>query len=152
MLDPFKQKHSNLNEISISYCTFGAEVAYQLSLALGSFNNKSLKKITLSYNQIGEGQMNNVITAIGMQTELETLVLRGMDIGRNECVEPDLVSVNFCTSANLSIMIRWSTKKLQRLNLCENNIDDESVQSLVSAICGSKLILLSLSRNQLITL
>jgi len=138
VLDPFKQKHSKLNEIKLYNCTLGTEGALQLSVALGRFNTKSLKKITLSYNQIGEGQMNNVITAIGMQTELELLRLSGMNIGRNECMA-------------LSTMIRWGTTKLRQLSLRGNDIDDESVKSLVSAIGGSKLVRLSLSRNRFIT-
>ena len=80
-------------------------------MALGRFNTKSLKKITLSSNQNGEGQMNNVITAIGMQTELELLRLSGMNICRNECMA-------------LSTMIRWGTTELQKLDLYDNNIDD----------------------------
>jgi len=138
VLDPFKQKHSNLNEISINNCIFGTEGALQLSIALGGFNNESLKQIILSYNQIGGGQMNNVITALGVHTNLETLRLPGMNIGRTECVA-------------LSTMIRWGTTKLQQLDLQDNNIDDESVKSLVHAIGGSKWVRLSLARNQLIT-
>ena len=142
VLDPFKQKHtSNLNEISISYCTFDTEGALQLSLALGSFNSTSLKQIMLSHNQIVEvdGRRNNVITALGSHTNLETLRLPSMNIGRTECTA-------------LSTMIRWSTTELQKLDLYDNNIDDDSVKSLVHAIGGSKLVRLSLSRNHFITL
>ena len=49
VLDPFKQKHSKLNEIKLYNCTLGTEGALQLSVALGRFNTKSLKKITVCH-------------------------------------------------------------------------------------------------------
>ena len=138
VLDPFKRnQNNNLNEINISNCTFGIEGALQLSVALGNFNNKSLKQITLSNSQIGDGQMNNVITALGSHTNLETLRLQGMNIGRTEC-------------AALSTIIRWGTTKLQRLSLHGNSIDDKGVEILVNAFVN--LIELDLTNNRSITM
>ena len=141
MLDSFFRNNNNLTGIEVRDCDMGVECVRQLSLALGSCsNNRSLKRIELSQNQIGHVQLVDIIAALIMHPQLEHLDLVTMNIGRNECTA-------------LATLLSNTTKQLQTLTLYENNIDDEGVVALVHGIGGpSNLVKLNLSLNRSITI
>jgi hypothetical protein len=54
MMEPFFKNNSNLTNIEIMHCNFGAGVSRALALALGSITSKSLTKVRLQSNVISE--------------------------------------------------------------------------------------------------
>ena len=137
MLDPFFKSNHNLIEILMSDCSLMDKDVRLLSLALGSF--KSLKKIRLEDNEMGDGQLVDIIFTLSAQPQLEKLDLLGMNVGRNECTA-------------LASLLWNTTKHLHTLNLGRNNIDDEGVETLVHALSGcNQLQELSFSCNRSIT-
>ena len=54
-------------------------------LLLGSCNSRSLKRIELTGNQLGDWQLIDIILASSMHPKLEYLELGGMNAGRNDC-------------------------------------------------------------------
>ena len=115
---------------------FGGEGARQLALAVRSCT-KSLERFKLSTLQNQIGNVVEIITALMVHPQLKQLDLGWMNIGRNEC-------------APLATLLH-NTEKLRTLNLINNDIDDECVEVLTSAISGSNLVNLILSNNGLIT-
>ena len=99
-------------------------------------SNTSLKRIKLTDNEIGDGQLVDIILALSMHPQLEHLELSCMNIGRSECTA-------------LATLLRNTTKRLQTLNLLGNNIDDEGIEALTGAISGSKLQVVDLSYNRI---
>ena len=139
MLDSFFRNNNNLIGIEVRDWDMGVECVRQLSLALGSCsNNRSLKRIELSHNQIGHVQLVDIIAALIMHPQLEYLYLQDMNVGRNECTALATLSEN-------------TTKQLQILDLYGNNVDDDGIESLTHAISGSNLQVLTLSCNRAIT-
>ena len=138
LLDLFFRNNNNLIEFVVSECDLGVDNIRQLSLALGNCN-KSLKKVKFDTNAFDNGRLVDIIAALGMHPQLEELALVSMDIGRNEFTA-------------LSTLLRNTTKQLQTLDLCGNNIDDEGVEALAHAISGSQLQVLDLSYNPTITI
>jgi len=141
VLDEFlKNKDSNLNKIDISFCQLGPAAVRQLSLAIGSCINKSMKSIGLYHNTMGgDGHLVDIITAaLSISLQLEVLCLGGNNLGINDCTA-------------LSTLLR-STTQLQRLVLNNNNIDDKGIEVLVQALSGHTLQELHLWNNRSITI
>ena len=140
-LDPFLKNNHNLAAIDINECVFDDGGAHQLSQVLGGCNSKSLKRISLSGNNIGGEQLVDIILSLNMHPQLEHLGLARLGIERNRCTA-------------LATVLRNTTKQLQTLYLHGNNIDDEGVEALTNAIStrDSDLVELSLSRNPTITI
>jgi hypothetical protein len=109
LLDQFFRNNNNLTEFEVSECLLGGEYVHWLSLALRGCNNKSLKRINLTDNEIRDGQLVDIILALSTHPQLEYLELSCMDIGRNEC-------------AALATLLSNTTKQLQTLDLDGNNI------------------------------
>ena len=137
LLDEFLKNNENLTKLWVKSCELGTEGARDLSLTLGNCN-KSLKHIFLSDIHFEAGHVSQIVLALSMHPQLKELNLSSMNIGRNECTA-------------LATLLRITTKQLQTLWLSNNNIDDEGVETLVHAISGSKLQVLSLDRNPTIT-
>lgn len=143
--DMFFKNNTTLTELEIMECEFGVEgnQVRQLSLALGN-RSKTLKSIRLIDNIFQEGQscVTEIIRAMSMHPQLETIELVGMSIGtRNEYKA-------------LGTLLKWNTTNLKSLDLSINDIDDEGVESITKALSGSngsKLEHLNLSCNELIT-
>jgi len=142
MLGKFFQNNNSLIEIWIDDCVvLNTEGVQQLTLAIRNCN-KSLKHVSLTDNEIGDGQLVNIITALSVHPQLSELRFECMNIGRNECTA-------------LSTLLRCTTTKLQHLDLVDNNMDDECIEILVHAfVNGNKLQLqeLDLSCNRSITI
>lgn len=61
MENPFFKNNNSLTDIEVTCCEFGADSARMLSFMLGGRKNKSLKHVALQYNEMGEGQLVDVI-------------------------------------------------------------------------------------------
>ena len=127
------KNNENLTKLWIKSCELGTEGARELGNC-----NKSLKHIFLSDIHFEAGHVSQIVLALSVHPQLKELRLPRMNIGQNECTA-------------LSTLLRITTKQLQTLWLSNNNIDDEGVETLVHAISGSKLQVLSLDRNPTIT-
>jgi len=139
-LRPFLKNNNSLSELVVDNCTFGDESARQLSLALKDCS-KSLKSVKITQHRLnifpmwGE-QLAHIIEALRAHTQLEILELDGMNIGATECV------------ALTNLLCH--TTDMRELNLHNNSIDDEGVESLVGALlANSNLHKLILSYNQI---
>ena len=138
MMSPFFKSNNNLIEIEVDECDLSVEDSRQLSLAIGSCN-KSMKHILITRNEMENGNSVDIITALSMHPQLETLELSWMDIGINECTV-------------LSTLLRCTTTQLQILNFHGNNIDDDGIELLLPALRGHALQELKLGYNQSITI
>jgi len=140
MLGPFLKNNYYLFEFQIEDCEFGSVGIRQLSSAIGSCN-RSLTSFSLSSNRMGDGQLVDIIAALGVHPQLEQLDLSYMDVGITECTA-------------LSTLLRHTTTNLQRLNLNGNigGIDDECIGILTQPISCSKLEELTLSSKRSITI
>jgi len=142
MLDLFMKNNNNLTEINVNGCQVGAEGIRQLSLAIGNCN-KSLNHFSLCDNEITNGQVVEIITALSMHPQLTKLYLSDnapSNMGRNECTA-------------LSTLLRCTTTQLQELILNENNIDDVGVEILVNGLANvNTLQTLNLCSNRSITI
>ena len=137
ILDSFL-KNNSLNKFSVHSCLTGDGCLHQLmALTIGGCS-KSLKRIAITDNDIGDGGIADIITAMSVHPQLEELTLSESGIGRNECIA-------------LSSLLR-STTQLQYLDLSGNDIDDEGIEVLVSGLAHlNRLQRLSLTQNRSIT-
>jgi len=142
MMVPFFKSNDSLSEIKIGYCGFEVEGTRQLSLAIGNCG-QSLEKLSIDNidNEMENGQLVDIITALSMHPQLEELDLscNRTNMGRNECMA-------------LSTLLRHTTTKLQNLILYGNNINDDGVEVLVQALHGHTLQELNLGGNESITI
>ena len=141
MMGPFFKSNDSLSKVEIENCEFGVEGASQLSLAIGDCS-KSLNKLSMDNidNEMENGQLVDIITALSMHPQLTVLRFECMSIGRNECTA-------------LSTLLRCTTTNLQKLNLSDNNIDDEGIEVLVQALSkNNQLQDLDLGSNRSITI
>ena len=138
MMGPFFKSNDSLSKVEIENCEFGVEGIRQLSLAIGNCG-KSLKSFCFRSNDIGDGNLADIITALSMHPQLTELCLSNMNIGRNECTA-------------LSTLLRCTTTRLQKLNLDHNYInDDEGMGLLLPSLYGHTLRYLDLGSNRSIT-
>ena len=127
ILDQFlKNNGSNLNKIDISQCQLGPAAVRQLSLAIGSCINKSMKSISLYRNAIGGGHLDIITAVLSISPQLEVLRLGNMIRGREECYA-------------LSNLLR-STTQLQKLDLRGNMIDNKGVKMLVQSLSNGNAL------------
>ena len=122
MIGTFFKSNDSLSKIQIENCEFGEEGARQLSLAIGNCG-KSLKVLNMANDEenLENGQVVDIITALSMHPQLEELRLSDVNFGRNGCIA-------------LSTLLRCTTTQLRSLNLNENNIGDAGVEMLVNAL------------------
>ena len=138
MLDPFLKKNHNLTRITIIGCEFGIEGRHQLLLAIGNCNK--LKHVEITNNEMVDGQLVDIITALSMHPQLEELDLsENWTIGRNECTA-------------LSTLLRCTTTQLKTLILYWSGVNDVGIEVLVPALRGHTLQRLNLGSNRLITI
>ena len=131
-------KDNNLSAIGVYGCQLaGAKGIRQLSLAIGDCN-KSLKHFSFRGNEIGDGHLVDIITALSMHPQLTKLNLSDANIGRNECTA-------------LATLLRCTATQLQLLNLKGNGIDDEGMGLLLPALRGHALQELHVGSNPSIT-
>ena len=138
MLDLFLKNNPNLTEIEVNNCDLWPEGIRQLSLALRGCN-KSLRNVRFDYNNLGGGQLVDIIVSLGMHPQLKHLDLVSMEIDRNECTA-------------LATLLRKTTKQLQILDLYGNNVDNDGIEVLTHGISGSQLVKLVLSCDRSITI
>jgi len=139
-LDQFFKGNESLTKFEVDDCGFQAAGIRQLSLSISNCY-RSLKCIRISSCTSGGGLVD-IITALSMHPQLTELRLSDNEtnIGRNECTA-------------LSTLLRCTTTQLEKLNLRNNNIDDDGVKELVNALSnGHKLQALDLSHNDSITI
>ena len=131
MLIPFLKNNDSLKQLFIEECDIRGCLP-QLSLAIGNCN-KSLKHFEFEENEIGDGQLVDIITSLSMHPQLEIIEFAGMAIG----------GVNECTA--LSTLLRCTTYN------CD--IDDRGVGVLVQVLSNiNTLQELHLSSNDSITI
>ena len=164
MMDIFFKNNHNLTSITVKECTLRFEGAHRLSLAIGSFNNNSLKHIEFSDITIDDDESAiNIIIPLNVHPQLEELELTWMGIGRKECLIlatllrcPTQLKIldrgNRCKA--LSTQLHCTATQLRSLDLTGNNIDDESIKVLVHGISNgiNNLQELNLSTNLSITI
>ena len=138
MLDPFFKNNHNLTKIALVRCGLGAEDIRQLSLAIGSCNK--LKHIEITNNEMVDGQLVEIITALSMHPQLE-----GLDLSEN-----GTFGRNVCTA--LSTLLRHTTTQLKTLILYDSDINDVGIGLLLPALRGNALQQLNLGSNRLITI
>ena len=148
MLSPFLKNNTNLTRIQVRDCYLEADYIRQLSLAIEGCN-KSLKSFECSFSyeyleipehEIGDGDINDIITALSMHPQLEHIEFSGMSIGRN-------------SSMALSTLLHYTATNLRTLCLDGNNINDEGIEQFLDAIFnGNMLEKLYLSSNRTITI
>lgn len=137
LLSPFFNNNHNLMEIGAGDSNLGEEGCRLLSLAIAECS-KSLTRCTLSIGN-GDGQLVDIIASLSMHPQLQELQLNGTNIGRIESIA-------------LATLLPWTTTELHTLDLSNNDIDDEAVEALMSALAnGNKLRKLNLSCNPFIT-
>ena len=137
-LRPFFEENDNLTELQVDECEFGAGCARQLSLLLRGCN-KSLKSVNInrSDRRDMEGeQFAEIMEALSVHPQLETLILWRMNIRTNE--------------HTALVNLLHGTFELQTLNLYHNDIDDEGIETLAGALLpNSNLRNLFLHRNRI---
>jgi len=135
MLRPFFKNTTSLTAFEVEDCHIGAEGCRSLSLAVGASKKASLKSFQVINCEIEDEQLVEIILALSMHPQLETLYLSGNNLGRNGC-------------AALGTLLRWTTAQLNTLNLSDNAIDDEGIEALMAGLTHSRqLKKLRLSRN-----
>ena len=92
----------------------------------GSSTNKSLKDLILMNNNISEGGMVDIVTALRMHPHLKYFDLWGNGISMNGCVA-------------LATLLRCSATELRSLYISNTEINDEGIEALVPALknCNS---------------
>ena len=119
-LSTFFKNNNNLIRIDIHHCNIGVEGSRALALAIGSCKNGSLKKVSLRWSRVEEG-LADIITALSMHPNLETLSLDG-----------NCLRANSCTA--LSTLLQHSCTKLNLLSLENLQLDDEGIKTLIPAL------------------
>ena len=139
-LSPFFRNNHNLSKLVVEDCQFWSVCVRQIALVLRGCN-KSLKSVKFTNNRMGDDvPLVDIIEALSAHPQLEKLELHGMNVGRTVCMTA------------LANLLRHTTTNLQKLNLWENEIDDDGVDALVGAIItNSRLSVLDLSSNPNIT-
>ena len=115
-----KSSSNVLTHFEVEDGAFGIEGGRQLSLALGGCS-KALRCVRITEARIHHGQLANIVTALSMHPQLEELEIAWMDIG-----------IDVCTA--LATLIRCTTTRLQKLDIKGNDLSDEGIELLVSAM------------------
>ena len=139
MLGPFFENNKNLTNLAVKESNLEDDGWRLLALALGRCKNKSLQRVTLSENDISDGALVDIITALSIQPRLQDIEMAD-----------NTLSVNGCKA--LATLLRNSVTELQHLDLGDNEINDEGMDALVPALKNcNQLQTLRLSRNHSIT-
>mmetsp|Transcript_24672 Transcript_24672/g.51631 ORF Transcript_24672/g.51631 Transcript_24672/m.51631 type:complete len:456 (-) Transcript_24672:235-1602(-) len=139
-MGPFIKHNPSLIRVEISDCELGGGVCHSLSMALQGRTIKSLKHFTLTECHIDDGHLGEVVSSLSMHPQLEGLRLKGNGMGR------------IGTTALANIVLRAATV-LRKVDLSNNNIDDDGVEQLALALArNGTLQNFDLSLNSLITI
>ena len=139
LLNPFMESSSELTDFEVEDGAFGVLGGRQLSLALGGCN-KALNHFRMTGVRIHHEQLINVITALSMHPQLQQLETAWMEIGLDECTA-------------LATLLLNTTTQLKKLDVRGNDLSDEEVELLVSALDNhKKLRELDLGYNEQFTL
>lgn len=129
MLGRFFEQNRNLTEIGLNNCELDAEGCRSLSLAIAHCS-KSLKHFSLTNfinNEIDEDRFADILLALAMHPQLETLMFRRQNFGR-------------AASLALSTLIRNTATRLHTLDLECGRVGNEGVGSLAQGLAGCKLL------------
>ncbi|KAL7432900.1 hypothetical protein ACHAXM_003293 [Skeletonema potamos] len=121
----FFRENNNLSEIFLHYSNIGRDCARDFALALSQRQVKSLKRIGMAHNNLGDESFADIVQALWAQPQFEELVCSTNNIGRGGCVR-------------LGAMMRERISNLRDLNLPGNVIDDECLKILVPGLCNNK--------------
>ena len=132
-MSQFFKNNTSLEVIYIKNCILEEEEAHLLALAIGSFN--SLTELSLIHANIADEGLVDIITALSRHPNMKTLNLDGNQLQSNGCK----------ALSNLRI-------ELSTLDISNNEINDEGIDSLVPALKSSRLETLGLCGNPAITL
>jgi len=139
LLNPFMESSSELTDFEVEDGAFGVLGGRQLSLALGGCN-KALNHFRMTGVRIHHEQLINIITALSMHPQLQQLETAWMEIGLDECTA-------------LATLLRNTTTQLKKLDVRGNDLSDEEVELLVSALDNHKMLReLDLGYNEQFTL
>jgi len=116
----FFKDNNSLVSFSMQECNFRAEGSRALSLALGSCKN-SLTDVTLLGSNISDEGLVDIITSLSMHPNLRYLDLDGNRLRTNGC-------------RALATLLQHSATELRDLDLRSNELDDDSIHSLVSGL------------------
>ena len=116
----FKDNNSFVS-FSMQDCNFGVECSRALSLALGSCNNTALTELTLLGSNVSDEGLVDIITSLSVHPNLRYLDLDGNRLNKHGCMA-------------LSTLLKNSATKIETLDLRSNELDDESIHSLVPGL------------------
>uniref|UniRef100_A0A6U3XD84 Uncharacterized protein n=1 Tax=Skeletonema marinoi TaxID=267567 RepID=A0A6U3XD84_9STRA len=136
----FVGENNNLRSLDLMHVKPENESAQHFALMLEQRQSKSLQRLALQDNDLGDEEIEAIATALSRQASLEELVLMENDFGRLGCV------------ALGTTLERWQAPNLKQLVLSYNNIDDAGLQALVAGLVNCiNLEELQLSYNHSIT-
>jgi len=138
-LAPFLSNNSSLTYITLSNCSIRSASIDTLASALMNRTADTLKTLFLDGNNLGDCNLDGLVTALSTCTKLISLSLCENGIGRRECTY-------------LAQLLKSQESSLLSLFLRGNPIDDEAVKILaVSLTKNTKLRTLALYGNNRIT-
>ena len=139
MMCPFFENNKVLTSLTIRECRLDDDGWRLLALALGRCKNKSLTHVSLSENDISDGALVDIITALSMHPRLQQIDLTNNFLNEKGC-------------RTLATLLRCSCTELEHLDLDDNEINDKGIDALVPALKNcSHLTSLSLENNSITT-
>jgi Ran GTPase-activating protein (RanGAP) involved in mRNA processing and transport len=133
------RNNSEIENLCLHEFDIGIESARSIALMLGQEQCKSLKHLFFVQNDLCAEGLQEIVTALRTQTQLEELKLCGNNIDSNGCVA--LGDTLKC----------WKGDSLRKLHLCHNDIDDDGLQALIGGMNKCNLEVLTLCGNPSIT-
>jgi len=140
LLTPFFENMRSMSNILIRDCNLGDDGWKLLALAIGSSNDSPFNSLLLQNNNISDKSLVNIITALSKHPHLKEMDLSGNGLGKNGCIA-------------LSTLLQNSVTGLLKLDLANNEIDDEGINTLLSALKNCRhLHTMVLSQNDRVTI
>eukprot|EP00984_Skeletonema_dohrnii_P031461 scaffold23977_cov123-Skeletonema_dohrnii-CCMP3373.AAC.1 len=131
----FRNNHNRLAELELNNFEVGLECAQSIAFVLGESQYYSLTTLRIEACNLSDEGFAGIATALRIQPQLESLHLEGNNIGLMGCIA-------------LGNSIRgWETSNLKTLDLDGNDIDDQVLEVLATAMANTALKTLFLSDN-----
>ena len=123
-LASFLSNNTSLREITLSYCSVGQGGMNILANALMNRTADTLKTFFLDGNNLGDCNLDGLVTALSTCTRLTTLSLRENNIVQRGCT-------------SLAHLLKNSESNLEYLHLSDNAINDEGVGILTDSLSNN---------------
>eukprot|EP00984_Skeletonema_dohrnii_P010898 scaffold4287_cov110-Skeletonema_dohrnii-CCMP3373.AAC.1 len=133
-LRPFFRNNNNLCQLEFNF-EVGLECAESIAFVLDINRCQSLESLRFEDCNLGEDGFAVIATALSTYPQLEELHLQHNNIGLTGC------------TALADTLRGWGASNLKTLDLDDNGIDDQGLQTLAAGIANTKLEELYLSDN-----